>query len=112
MFARTIVALVGRTFTDRRNPILDSDEIFVFARISVTAVANRDAAWRQGKLEGFVLGALCDSGRKLQLLQWMHGSQEHPNASAPPLGGADKTHASARPLPVRVRSSKERREKE
>jgi len=86
VFARALVVLVSWAFTGCRYSILDSDEIFVLTRVGVTAVANGDATWRQGKFEGFVLGALCDSGRKLQLLQWMHGSQEHPNASAPPLG--------------------------
>jgi hypothetical protein len=46
------------------------------------------------------LGTLCDSGRKLQLLQWMHGSQEHPNASAPPLGARINSRAERLPNPV------------
>ncbi|WP_436926061.1 hypothetical protein [Halosimplex amylolyticum] len=86
VFARALVVVVGWTLTAGRQSIRDGHEGLVFARIGVAAVPDEDAFGREDELEGFVLGTPGDAGRKVELFEWVHGSPERPDTSAPPIG--------------------------
>jgi len=65
MFAGALVLRVGWTLTIGRQAVCDRYEVFVILRIGVASIPDEDALQVNGKLEGFVLGTLSDTIRRL-----------------------------------------------
>lgn len=72
MFAGGLVLSISRTLTANRLPVCDCDDVLVIRGIGVTAVPHLYTITDDGEFKRFVLGALCDAGRKVENSQWMH----------------------------------------
>ncbi|WP_123539408.1 hypothetical protein [Halosimplex salinum] len=69
MLSRALVVfIVGAGIVDW-GAVVDTDEVFVVARMFVTTNADLSAFSDEREFEGFVLGSLGDTTRKIQLVE-------------------------------------------